>query len=156
MIAADKAAATAFSLGALLPAIFNAELTTPVLGVGSLTVLGATFGAAAALGYDENRRPPRGRMFVHLLSTIVLSCICIGWIPRALGWAWATGPTEAALAGFTAFVLYYAFPTIKRKTAELFADIRLAHLLELLPWRRGKTPPPPPEDAPPGAEEPEK
>lgn len=144
MTVADKAAAlTLGGLAPLLSAIFTNDLTTPVLGVGVTTVVGAVLGTAGALGYDDER-PPRGRMFARTLATVIIASLVVGAIPRWLGWTWSSGPAEAALCGLTAVVVYYLLPPAIQRGREMIRDLRLA---DFIPWmrKRPETPAKPPD-----------
>lgn len=68
---ADKIAGMALSAGALAPALFTNDLTTPIIGVGITTVGGAILGTYAAIGYDDAKRP-RGKLFLLASSTVIV------------------------------------------------------------------------------------
>lgn len=132
MAAVDKIAAGALSLTALLPNFLTNDLTTPVLGVGVTTVAGAVLGTYGAIGYDETVRP-RGRLFTLALSTVIIASTVVGVVPRWMGWEWASGGAEGALAGLAAVVIYYLLPPAIKRARELVADFKLS---DLFPWRR--------------------
>ncbi len=156
----DKIAAGALSLTALVPSFFTNDLTTPVLGVGVTTVAGAVLGTYGAIGYDETVRP-RGRLFTLALSTVIIASTVVGVIPRWMGWTWANGGTEAALAGLAAVVISYLLPPTIKRARELIGEFKLS---DLLPGRKNAavTPRPdnapaaPPPAAPPSGEDPDK
>lgn len=156
MAAVDKIAAGALSLTAFLPSFLSNDLTTPVLGVGVTTVAGAVLGTYGAIGYDETQRP-RGRLFSLALSTVILASFLVGFVPRWMGWEWASGGDEAALAGVAAVVIYYLLPPAIKRARELIADFKLS---DLLPGRKSTaaaaSPPPPQPTAPPSGEDAEK
>lgn len=153
MAAVDKIAAGALSLTAFIPNFLTNDLTTPVLGVGVTTVAGAVLGTYAAIGYDETNRP-RGRLFTLALSTVILASTLVGWVPRMLGWEWANGGTEGALAAGCAVSIYYLLTPAIKRARELVAEFKLS---DVLPSRKGAAaPPPPPPAAPPSGEESEK
>lgn len=151
MSAVDKVAALSLSgLAPLLPAIFTNDLTTPVLGVGVTTVVGATLGAAAALGYDDEK-PPRGRMFARTLATVIIASLLVGAIPRWLGWTWSSGPAEAALCGLASVFVYFLLPQAIQRGREMIRDMKLS---DFIPWMRKRAdtaPAPPTPPVPPDA-----
>ena len=165
--ALDKFAALAVGgVAPLLPAIFSNDLTTPVLGVGVTTVVGAVLGTAGALGYDD-KKPPRGVMFTRTLATVIIASLLVGAIPRWLGWTWSSGPAEAALCGLAAVVVYFLLPPAIERGREIIRGLKLS---DFIPWMRKRadtpdptpapadppSPMPPPEPAPPSSEDPEK
>lgn len=148
----DKVAAGLVALSSIVPSLFTNDLTTPVLGVGLTTVGGAVLGTFAAIGYDEQPRP-RARMLILAMSTVILGSMLVGVVPRWIGWEWASGGVEGALAGLASLVCYYLLPPAIKRAGELVRSFKLSDLLPFLKRRDGDVTPPadnrralPPED----------
>lgn len=133
----DKITAGAVSLSALLPNLFTNDLTTPVVGVGVTTVVGAVLGTCSAIGYDENAQRG-GRLYIRALSTVIIASTLVGAVPRWAGWEWSSGGTEAALAALSAVLLYFLLaPSIKR-ARKLIDEFKISDLIH---FRKGGVPP---------------
>lgn len=151
----DKLAASLVTLSTIVPSLFTNDLTTPVLGVGLTTVAGAVLGTFAAIGYDEQPKP-RGRMLILALSTVILGSMLVGVVPRWVGWEWANGGVEGALAGLASLACYYLLPPGIKRAGELVRSFKLTDLLPFLKRRDGDVTPTPENRRPLPPEDPEK
>ena len=151
----DKALAAGAVVSAVIPSLFANDLTTPVLGVGLTTVGGAVLGTFAAIGYDEHPKP-RGRMLILALSTVILGSMLVGVVPRWVGWEWANGGVEGALAGLASLVCYYLLPPGIKRAGELVRSFKLTDLLPFLKRRDADVTLPPDNRRPLPPEDPEK
>lgn len=141
--------------GVALPSLWNPDFTTPVIGVGMATAIGAGLGTFAAIAYDE-RTLPRGRLIMLAPATVILASNVVGVVPRALGWEWSSDGVEGGLAGLAAVVLYYLLPPAMARAGELVRSFTWSDVVPFLKHRSKSHPPgggdppgnPPPEDPP--------
>ena len=95
-------------------------------------------------------------MLILALSTVILGSMLVGVVPRWVGWEWANGGVEGALAGLASLACYYLLPPGIKRAGELVRSFKLTDLLPFLKRRDGDVTPTPENRRPLPPEDPEK
>ena len=146
----NRLSAILLAVGTSGPAILHAEISTPVVGVNTMTILACALGTFAAIGFDDSKMP-RGRQLVLGFSTVIMAASAVGAVPTAMGWTWSSGGVQGGFGALTAFAFYYLLPPAIKRAKEIVASFNPA---DWIPGRKAAAAPPAVPPAPkPGADE---
>lgn len=100
-------------VGSVLSAAGINAWTVPMFSV-PLTVIGmAALGAYFGHAYKEPEKS-RKKLYLMVAANTFLATVTVAVLPKWMGWGWADGRIEGALAGLSAFASVFAVePMIK-------------------------------------------